>query len=191
MLSSISSELRQPETPICAGISRMVFGLYINASGLRWDARSALLVLFRAQEQQVKDLGQQVAVLLNQVQTLQAGRSARQLPAMPATPSPSSAIVTSDDIISERLLTFTDIQVCTHCDLPHAQAWGQYQGLALLHPSVAQDPLLVTGIAAEEPRVDDGCAPSERGKGRGAIIVGRAESKRSAGLAGRAGCSEC
>jgi hypothetical protein len=63
----------------------------------------------RVLEQQVRDLGQQITVLLNQVQTLQSGRASR--PTLASTPSQSSAVITSDDVISERLLSFQDIQV--------------------------------------------------------------------------------
>ena len=71
----------------------------------------------RLLEQQVRDLGQQVAVLLNQVQTLQNGRAGRPAAgASTTTPSSSSALITSSDIISERLLSFSDIQVPTPCD---------------------------------------------------------------------------
>ncbi|CAL8467199.1 g6735 [Coccomyxa elongata] len=65
----------------------------------------------RMLEQQVRDLGQQVTVLLNQVQMLQNGRAGRPAAGSSATiPSSSSALITSSDIISERLLSFPDIQ---------------------------------------------------------------------------------
>ncbi len=70
---------------------------------------SQLLLVCRLLEQQIRDLGQQVTVLLNQVQTLQGGRANR--PQAASTPSSSTAVITSDDIISERLLSFLDIQV--------------------------------------------------------------------------------
>ncbi len=71
----------------------------------------------RMLEQQVRDLGQQVTVLLNQVQTLQNGRAGRPAAGASATtPSSSSALITSSDIISERLLSFPDIQVPTLSD---------------------------------------------------------------------------
>ena len=64
----------------------------------------------RLLEQQVRDLGQQVTVLLNQVQSLQ-GSGLSRLRVNGAPSSSSSAVITSDDIISARLLSFEDIQV--------------------------------------------------------------------------------
>ena len=50
-----------------------------------------------------------MTALVSQVQDLRGGQSARQASAAPA--QPSSVLVTSDDIISDRLVSFTDIQV--------------------------------------------------------------------------------
>lgn len=69
----------------------------------------ACLLVRRSLEQQVKDLGQQVAVLVNQVHSLQGNIAPSRL--RPGTPSSSSGVVTADDIISDRLVSFHDIQV--------------------------------------------------------------------------------
>ena len=52
-----------------------------------------------------------MTALVSQVQDLQGGRQPRWGAASPATPQMSSALVTSDDVISDRLVSFTDIQV--------------------------------------------------------------------------------
>jgi len=59
----------------------------------------------------IQDLSRQVTALVSQVQDLQGGRQPRWGAASPATPQMSSALVTSDDVISDRLVSFTDIQV--------------------------------------------------------------------------------
>ena len=50
-----------------------------------------------------------MTALVSQVQDLRGGQASRQGAAAPA--QSSSALVTSDDIISDRLVSFTDIQV--------------------------------------------------------------------------------
>lgn len=60
----------------------------------------------------MKDLGQQVAVLVNQVHSLQGTNPPSRLRPN-GTPTSSSGIITADDIISERLVSFQDIQVGT------------------------------------------------------------------------------
>ena len=69
------------------------------------------LVPCRQLKLNIQDLSSQVTALVSQVQDLQGGRQPRRGAASPATPQMSSALVTSDDIISDRLVSFTDIQV--------------------------------------------------------------------------------
>ena len=63
----------------------------------------------RQLQHNIQDLSRQVTALVSQVQDLRGGRPPRQGSAAPA--QPSSALVTSDDVISGRLVSFTDIQV--------------------------------------------------------------------------------
>lgn len=63
----------------------------------------------RQLQHNIQDLSRQVTALVSQVQDLRGGQPLRPASAAPA--QPSSALVTSDDIISDRLVSFTDIQV--------------------------------------------------------------------------------
>ncbi len=63
----------------------------------------------RQLQHNIQDLSRQVTALVSQVQDLRGGQTSRQGAAAPA--QPSSALVTSDDIISDRLVSFIDIQV--------------------------------------------------------------------------------
>ena len=77
---------------------------------------SYLYAACRGLEQQVADLGRQVQVLLLQVQ---GGEGSE--PVLRLTDGGEGSTVTTDDVISDRLLTFSDVQV--RC-LP----WQPWQG---------------------------------------------------------------
>ena len=61
----------------------------------------------RGLEQEKQDLGRQVQTLLIQVQ---GGEAAE--PVLRLTQGDDTGLVTSDDVISDRLLSFTDVQAC-------------------------------------------------------------------------------
>ena len=67
----------------------------------------------RQLQHSIQDLSRQVTALVSQVQDLQGARQPRGGMRSPMLPSPqaSSALVTSDDVISDRLVSFHDIQV--------------------------------------------------------------------------------
>ena len=61
----------------------------------------------RGLEQEKQDLGRQVLTLLLQVQ---GGEGSE--PLLRLTAAGEDGLVTSDDVITDRLLTFTDVQAC-------------------------------------------------------------------------------
>ena len=73
---------------------------------LNWQAYGSLVC--RGLEQEKQDLGRQVQTLLIQVQ---GGEAAE--PVLRLTQGDDTGLVTSDDVISDRLLSFTDVQACT------------------------------------------------------------------------------
>ena len=74
-------------------------------------AKNGVFLICRQLQHNIQDLSRQVTALVSQVQDLQGGRQPRRQPASPATPQTSSALITSDDVISDRLVSFNDIQV--------------------------------------------------------------------------------
>lgn len=70
-----------------------------------------VFLICRQLQHNIQDLSRQVTALVSQVQDLQGARQPRRQPASPATPQTSSALITSDDVISDRLVSFNDIQV--------------------------------------------------------------------------------
>ena len=100
-------------------VGKVSRGLVGILSGRAGTSSQGCLLACRMLEQQVKDLGQQVAVLVNQVHSLQSSTPPSRLRPS-GTPSSSSGVVTADDIISERLVSFQDIQVgpCLIRDCP-------------------------------------------------------------------------
>ena len=81
------------------------------------SVESSLIFLLSCRQLQhnIQDLSRQVTALVSQVQDLQGGRQPRggmHSSVSPSAPS-SSALITSDDVISDRLVSFHDIQVST------------------------------------------------------------------------------
>jgi hypothetical protein len=70
-----------------------------------------------ALEQQVKDISKQVVTLLGEVDTLRGGRRPLQSPSTLLLRDAASAgqLVTASDVVTERLVTFTNIEVCFLC----------------------------------------------------------------------------
>ena len=112
------------------------------STSLNWQAYGSLVC--RGLEQEKQDLGRQVQTLLIQVQGGEAAEAVLRL-----TQGDDTGLVTSDDVISDRLLSFTDVQACTclgGCNLLKAcqghllsqlcadRLWGSHgtRGLAIL-----------------------------------------------------------
>jgi hypothetical protein len=76
-----------------------------------FHAGIGVFLMCRQLQHNIQDLSRQVTALVSQVQDLQSGRQQRRQTALPATPQTSSVLITSDDVISERLVSFNDIQV--------------------------------------------------------------------------------
>ena len=113
---------RRPLQHQIQDLSRQVTALVTHVQDLHGGCAQASLMCVAEDEHgcpvpcrqlklNIQDLSRQVTALVSQVQDLQGGRQPRRGAASPATPQMSSALITSDDVISDRLVSFTDIQV--------------------------------------------------------------------------------